>query len=193
MKPVVLALAAIMVAMPARADELLEPDAAGPPPAALARAFAPDVVLRAVVIPSFQQVFAVGLAKRPDGALVLFSVADAVIPRRPAPASTAPLLCEMPVPPHTAHDLVALWTAMLVTTAPPPPNMIRADGNTTHVAVLSGGAWRIGKTWSPRIDTRPGALVGIVYGLRAACDDPARLTEVQTDTTRLLKRLNMEP
>jgi hypothetical protein len=185
----------ILMAMPAYADDHLDPDTVAGTHAILRRAFEPDVRARVLVVPSFQQQFAVGIGER-EGKYAIFSAVAAQHPRmKPVADPNAATLCEVPIPSSVAEDILGIWKAMLLETAKPQTRRFGMDGNFFHFAMAIDGQWLAGQTWSPPAESRTGALIGMVYAMKSYCEtkDEAGRVQLERASSALLARMSVRP
>lgn len=132
-------------------------------------AFAGDVVARAMVEPSFQSEFALGLIADHGGyKLILLEAKRQIWPHTPPHPENLPVArCQIRVPAGIGHRILEAWTLMLDRTVP--TNQSGLDGVINHFALRDGGRERAGQTWSPVESTNPGRLVAITDAMRNAC------------------------
>ncbi|HEV2653240.1 MAG TPA: hypothetical protein VGU69_18395 [Rhizomicrobium sp.] len=198
------AAAAVLLATPAFGGDTLEPahgTVEGYEPAVtgvLKAAFGPEVVVRAIVEPSFEPEYAVGIEKHGDeyrifGLTASEQVWTALNDQKPVAGINAND-CRLPITADLATDILGVWKGMLLRVHTQVDSE-GVDGAIYFFSMMIDGQPHIGQTWSPLPSSPPGKLVSLANAMRDVCrwNRPHALDRVTAITADLKASLQDNP
>ncbi len=176
--PIVLVAAGVVCSSPAWGDrlepaaEMVEGYESGVT-GVLKDAFTADLDSLAIIEPSFQPEFAVGLRVKDGKYRVFYLVAKEeawprVLEHKPLDNIGATRF-EIEIPAALGVRIAHVWDAMLRDIGPDPSSSIPVDGSSYYFSKVLDAKLRVGRAWDRREDTRVGRLEVVALAMRDLC------------------------